>query len=86
MIEASKQCARPRLMTIDSPTPWASVVDSFCESERFLANAQGFPASQLPEIPGDLSVILAVGPEGGFTPAERDQAAIAGLPRTSWAV
>ncbi len=77
VIEASKQCGRPRLMAIDPPTRWSSVVDSFSGSERFLADAQGCPPSQLPEITGGRSVVLAVGPEGGFTPAERDQAASA---------
>jgi 16S rRNA (uracil1498-N3)-methyltransferase len=78
VIEASKQCGRARLMVIDPLTRWSSVVDSFAESPRFLADAQGISPLQLAEIPRGQAVILAVGPEGGFTPAERDQAKNAG--------
>jgi 16S rRNA (uracil1498-N3)-methyltransferase len=78
VIEASKQCGRARLMLIDPPTPWSSVVDSFSESPRFLADARGHSMGQLREIESGLPVILAVGPEGGFTPVERDQAKSAG--------
>jgi 16S rRNA (uracil1498-N3)-methyltransferase len=78
VIEASKQCGRARLMKIDRPTQWSTVVDSFPGSRRFVADAQGMVPKELPEIPRSQSVILAVGPEGGFTPAERDQAGRAG--------
>ena len=78
VIEASKQCGRARLMVIDPPTRWSSVVESFSESRKFLADARGRSAGQLPEIASGRPVILAVGPEGGFTPAELDQAKSAG--------
>ncbi len=74
VIEASKQCGRARLMAIDAPTRWSTVVESFPGSLRLLADAQGIAMSQLSEIPCGQSVILAVGPEGGFTPGEREQA------------
>ena len=65
-------------MAIDPPTPWSSVVDSFSGSLRFLADAQGIPPNELPEIPFGRPVVLAVGPEGGFTAAERKHAIQAG--------
>ena len=78
VIEASKQCGRARLMAIDPPTRWSSLVDSFAGSQRFLADPQGVWPSEVPEIPIDRSVVLAVGPEGGFAPEERDLAVQAG--------
>lgn len=44
----------------------------------FLADAQGIPPNELPEIPFGRPVVLAIGPEGGFTAAERKHAIQAG--------
>jgi 16S rRNA (uracil1498-N3)-methyltransferase len=74
IIEASKQCGRTRLMRIDPPTPWLAVIDAFPDSARYLADRKGFPPCQLPAIPSGQPVVLAVGPEGGFTGAERESA------------
>jgi 16S rRNA (uracil1498-N3)-methyltransferase len=74
IIEASKQCGRTRLMDIDPPTRWPAVVDAFPDSSRYLADPTGFPPCQLPAIRSSQRVILAVGPEGGFTRAERESA------------
>jgi 16S rRNA (uracil1498-N3)-methyltransferase len=74
IIEASKQCGRTRLMLIDPPTRWPAVVDAFPNSSRYLADPKGFPPCQLPAIPCGQPVVLAVGPEGGFTRAERESA------------
>jgi 16S rRNA (uracil1498-N3)-methyltransferase len=65
-------------MVIDAPTRWSSVVDSFGGSCRFLADARGPSLAQLRETPIGHPVILAVGPEGGFTPAEREHAVRSG--------
>ncbi len=70
IIEASKQCGRARLMVIDPPTRWPAVVDSFPDSSRYLADAQGVPLNRLPAFAIGQPVILAVGPEGGFTTSE----------------
>jgi 16S rRNA (uracil1498-N3)-methyltransferase len=78
IIEASKQCGRTRLMLIDQPGRWPAIVDAFPDSSRFLADAAGLPPFQLPTIRSGQPVVLAVGPEGGFTPAERESAARAG--------
>ncbi len=78
IIEASKQCGRARLMVIDPPTRWPAVVDSFPDSSRYLADPQGVPVYRLPAFASGQPVILAVGPEGGFTPSERTLAERAG--------
>jgi 16S rRNA (uracil1498-N3)-methyltransferase len=78
IIEASKQCGRTRLMAIDPPQRWAAVVDGFAGSSRFLADPKGVLPCQLRAIPSGQPVVLAVGPEGGFTPDERGTAVRAG--------
>jgi 16S rRNA (uracil1498-N3)-methyltransferase len=76
--ESSKQCGRARLMAIDPPTRWSSIAGAFAESLRILADPSGSPPARLPAIARGQPVILAVGPEGGFTPAERESAVQAG--------
>jgi 16S rRNA (uracil1498-N3)-methyltransferase len=79
IIEASKQCRRDRLMVLDPPTTWASLAESSREMIKYLADPHGLPAADLPRIRYGQAAIVAVGPEGGFAPAER---ALAG--RTGW--
>jgi 16S rRNA (uracil1498-N3)-methyltransferase len=74
VIEASKQCGRSRLMVIDPPARWSDVVDAFADARRYLADAQGVWPGELPELPASQPVVLAVGPEGGFSPEERETA------------
>jgi 16S rRNA (uracil1498-N3)-methyltransferase len=73
VIEASKQCGRNRLLEIASPRPVLEFLrDGSLPKMRWLAH----PGGQLHE-PGSAGVeaiALAVGPEGGFTPAEVDAA------------
>jgi 16S rRNA (uracil1498-N3)-methyltransferase len=78
IIEASKQCGRNRLMVLESPARWEPLIAAWHESLKFLADPQGSPARQGPTISRGRSVVLAVGPEGGFTPLERDLAIQAG--------
>lgn len=66
VIEASKQCGRNVLMHIEAVCPW----------ERLVAR-EDLPASRMVAHPGTEvaqrmtgDVVLAVGPEGGFTDAE----------------
>jgi 16S rRNA (uracil1498-N3)-methyltransferase len=71
VIEASKQCGRNRLMLVDEPQKW----------DAFVARAD-LPASKLvlhtgtgsPPARASAGCVLAVGPEGGFTPEEIAQA------------
>jgi 16S rRNA (uracil1498-N3)-methyltransferase len=81
VIEASKQCGRNRLMEIQTPREFADFIEnSAAQSCRLLAHPQESQLrTNLPlqnELPK--SVMLAVGPEGGFSSAEVAQAAKAG--------
>jgi 16S rRNA (uracil1498-N3)-methyltransferase len=78
VIEASKQCGRNRLMEIALPQTWPEFVGATRhEPHRLLAHlAPGESPgakNQLPLTPGEspeAKVILAIGPEGGWTEAE----------------
>ena len=74
VIEASKQSGRARLMVIESPRRWTSVSQEFPDARKFLADAVGSSPMDVPEIPGGHPAVLAVGPEGGLTAAERELA------------
>jgi 16S rRNA (uracil1498-N3)-methyltransferase len=74
IIEASKQCRRDRLMILEPPVAWTRVVQSAQPPLRLLADPDGCRLPAWPAIdPGGVAT-LAVGPEGGFTPEEREQA------------
>jgi 16S rRNA (uracil1498-N3)-methyltransferase len=75
VIEASKQCGRNRLMSVDGPRTWAAFLAlPGLPTNRFVLHTAegevGFPE------PGEC--VLAVGPEGGFTPEEVTAAQAAG--------
>lgn len=66
VIEASKQCGRNVLMTIEPPARW----DDYCRrgdlpARRFLAHPGG--TGDRAEIAVAASLVFAIGPEGGFT-------------------
>jgi len=77
VIEASKQCGRNRLMAIDSPVAWLEFLGRPVGPElRFLFHTTaGDP--RLASSPKE-GVILAIGPEGGFTEEEVSAATRAG--------
>lgn len=76
VIEAAKQCGRTRLMAIDEPAEVGRyALDAPAAARRLLAD----PAA--PPLSGQRSaaaVWLAIGPEGGFTAAERERLGAAG--------
>ena len=74
VIEASKQCGRSRLMEVAEPLEWPSVAIGFAGAHRFLADPRGLPPARWPAIPTGSEIVLAVGPEGGFTTAEAELA------------
>ena len=80
VIEASKQCRRDRLMELDPPTPWAMLVETGRNlgCSRWIAHPGGAELARASLPGGSGSGILAIGPEGGFTPAEFDRAVEAG--------
>jgi 16S rRNA (uracil1498-N3)-methyltransferase len=78
VIEASKQCGRNRLMDIASPQQFKLYV---CQpangATRWIGDASG-KAIQSVQPLGTISRIIAIGPEGGFTPAEHEAASATG--------
>ncbi len=97
VIEASKQCGRNRLLSIDSPVEWSRfVADAPAEALRRVAHPPALWPANYDASPNeggsDLAswtsrvaasephrpLWLAVGPEGGFTDEEIDQAIAGG--------
>lgn len=74
IIEASKQCGRNRLMVLDAPVRWDEAVGLYADSIRLLADPAGLLSPRWPVISPGRSVVVAVGPEGGFTPLEKTTA------------
>jgi 16S rRNA (uracil1498-N3)-methyltransferase len=81
IIEASKQCGRNRLMVLEAPVRWSNLAKSAAGSLKFLADRDGRPAQRVAIIRRSEAVILAVGPEGGFSASERAAAERAGWSR-----
>jgi 16S rRNA (uracil1498-N3)-methyltransferase len=94
VIEASKQCGRNRLMELASPQNWEAFCGATVEVPcRLMAHPTGPQAG--PEDSGTPAVaiarlnwtarpdaaVLAIGPEGGFSPQEAVQAVAAGWQR-----
>ena len=79
VIEASKQCGRNRLMQVDSARP---LVDYLAQASpgaaRWLAHPGTGPAFSSGQSHAASEILLAVGPEGGFTDLEVEQAARSG--------
>jgi 16S rRNA (uracil1498-N3)-methyltransferase len=78
IVEASKQCRRARLMVLEEPVEWVRLLTAFPAALRLLADPRGAPPADWPPLPRGREVVLAVGPEGGFTAAEREQSGAAG--------
>jgi len=80
VVEASKQSGRCRLMDIDEPTPLADWLGSGGEGlgSRYIAHpgASSIGAYPRPDLAG--GIVVAVGPEGGFTDDEVDRATRSG--------
>lgn len=87
VVEASKQCGRNRLMEIVRPQSWPEFVRETQAvpvrilahpADRNHADASVGEIPRSPEKPPVDPVVLAIGPEGGFTPEEVSLAAAAG--------
>ncbi len=69
VVEASKQCGRNRLMEIAAPVTWSEFVASTEVPSRLVAHPGGTPLSKC-DFENTAALVLAVGPEGGFSVAE----------------
>jgi 16S rRNA (uracil1498-N3)-methyltransferase len=76
VIEACKQCRRSDLMRLGPSMNWQELMS--LEASRgqalLIALQSGFPPSRWPAIAAGCEILLAVGPEGGFSPPEIDLA------------
>lgn len=78
IVEASKQCGRSRLMELAEPVHWNSFVSRDQSSAALLiADPSGEPAA-ITIAATSKPLVVAIGPEGGFTPAELEQATQSG--------
>jgi 16S rRNA (uracil1498-N3)-methyltransferase len=73
-LEALKQCGAVWLPEMSPPVPLATLLGRPFPGDRWLAD----PTGSAPDI-AQPPVIVLVGPEGGFTPAERSAAVAAGF-------
>lgn len=78
VIEACKQCGRDRLMAVDPPRTVAEAVAGAAPGTRLLL---ADPRAAAPPATAAASVLVLVGPEGGFTPQEESAAVAAGAER-----
>lgn len=88
VIEASKQCGRNRLMTIETPLNWREFLKSATsDATRWVADPLGEPianSSSATEVGVQASTVwLAIGPEGGWDESELVAAVEAGWRRVS---
>jgi len=80
--EAARQCGRADVPRIDEPAGWEAVFSLLREEPERLGVLLEPEAHELPlgaAVRGAGSVLLAVGPEGGFSPEEREQALREGM-------
>jgi 16S rRNA (uracil1498-N3)-methyltransferase len=78
IVESSKQCGRTRLMELAAPLAWRDFVTQEFEAvSAWVAHPSGTPL-EFERQPSPGGVVIAVGPEGGFTDGELELAAGAG--------
>jgi 16S rRNA (uracil1498-N3)-methyltransferase len=73
VVEASKQCGRNRLMTIEAPVSFANLLAIAGDDLKLIAHPTGHTHDDWPA-PEGRACLLAIGPEGGFTKSEVGQA------------
>lgn len=69
VIEACKQCGRNTLMEITSPATLEGLAATHPHAQRLIAHPDGSPLAEAC-LPGQAPIVVAIGPEGGFTDAE----------------
>ncbi|MEM6329699.1 MAG: 16S rRNA (uracil(1498)-N(3))-methyltransferase [Planctomycetota bacterium] len=78
VIEACKQCRRNRLMQVSGPTAWPAYAARQTAAGRFIAHvAEGEPPAAA-AFAGAAGMVIAIGPEGGFTSDEHARAVESG--------
>lgn len=79
--EAARQCGRADVPRVDEPGGWESVFSLLREQDRVavLLDPEAHELRLGAAVRGAASVLIAVGPEGGFSPEERERAAREGM-------
>lgn len=74
-ISAAKQCGRNRLPDLSAPLPLETILANWEGGPILIGDAEGKPFSAIAsQITTPNRVLLLIGPEGGFTDAERQTA------------
>lgn len=76
-LAACKQCGRSRLPELHAPLPLAAALAGLKGSAALIA-WEGEKPGAVPDLPASGDLHVFIGPEGGFTEAEVDQARAAG--------
>lgn len=76
-IEACKQCRRNRLLDVATATDLAGLLPQTEDALRLIAHPGG-EALTIERLAGESPLTVAIGPEGGFSDREIEQAAAAG--------
>jgi 16S rRNA (uracil1498-N3)-methyltransferase len=76
-IESAKQCGRAHVLIVEPPASLEQVLRRQCDV-RLLASPGADAALEVRGVAAAASVLVLIGPEGGWTDAERDQAMRAG--------
>lgn len=79
VIEACKQCGRTTLMEIAAPATLGDLAARHPAALRLIAHPGSAALRSQPLATPDREIVAAIGPEGGFTAEELDQAAAAGF-------
>ena len=74
VVETSKQCGRNVLMEVVYPLELAVILKASEHEVKLMAHPGGLSFPDWPEVPEGSRVMLAVGPEGGFTDEEAELA------------
>ncbi|MBX3438038.1 MAG: 16S rRNA (uracil(1498)-N(3))-methyltransferase [Planctomycetaceae bacterium] len=84
VIAACKQCGRNDLMALDTLCPWNEALSLVGDNRLLVADPRGRSLRGM-DLPHDhpSRLLIAVGPEGGFTPHELELAEAAGGQRIS---
>ncbi len=78
IIESSKQSRRNRLMELGPTMTWSELVRRANDQLRLIALPEGLPWGRWPSLGEARRTLLAIGPEGGFSPAEVEMARAVG--------
>ena len=77
---ACEQCGRARVPSVAAPVPLAAALDALpAGGLRLILDPEGELALATLAVDGGGGVVLAVGPEGGWSPTDREQLRAAGF-------